>query len=386
MKKPFSKALLLLLILLPVTCNAKSFKRHFIVEFEQDGGVPERSFFIEYNKNTLSYDKSYSAETNDDSGSIFPPDHKSYRLGDYGETTPLIESIPWELIYVAHLLVAYKLVLTTSAPLLSAKPYSWIPAEAFVAVGILLKSYWNSNSSLFNPVDQLETSQHHPFAITTMVLPGQDQTENGQQNQASASSGQQASGTITRRGFFARFLSRGSGEGKENPEQHQHTFGLNCYVDSCNGVCQFRSQADSSRQPDRGEECPICFEMFGKVTVTPCCSNKIDTHCLKEIFLSTSPGSTKTCPFCRRDLSFLAESPDFAASVESQQDLTVADNKPSGISSSQTASFTNTMRALDLAVCEVILMDGIGRVLPCGKVCKNHAALANHVSHFHFRR
>ncbi|WOG27325.1 hypothetical protein [Endozoicomonas sp. 8E] len=191
---------------------------------------------------------------------------------------------------------------------LSAKPYSWIPVEAFVAVGMLLKSDWNSNSLLFNTADQPKASQDHPFAISTMVLPGQGQQKNDQQSQASASSNQQASGTNTHlKNCFAQFQTcRRDGNG--NPEQPQHTFGLKCYVDSCNGVCRFRSPADSSTLPEASDECPICCEAFTNTILTPCCSQKIDKHCLQEAFEKTG----NTCPYCREDLSFLAQSPDFS--------------------------------------------------------------------------
>ncbi|WOG27326.1 hypothetical protein [Endozoicomonas sp. 8E] len=330
-----------------VICSAEPLKRYFIDEFEQDGGIPKGSVSIKRNS--------------------------------YVETTSSIESISWELIYATHLLVASKLLLTTSDNPFSARLYSWIPLEALVAVGMLLKSYGNPDSLLFNTANQLEVSQNHPFAITTMVLPGQGQTKNSQQSQAPASSAQQASGTINRLiGSFARLLScRRDGNGE--PEQHQHTYGLDCYADSCNGVCRFRPPAESRELPEASNDCPICFEMFTNVIVTPCCSQKIDKHCLQNIFQTAA----EICPYCRVDLSSLANSPDFAVREELQQDLPCSFNEPRGISSSQTASFDIHSRARGPIACNMIIMDENGYLLQCGVVFDTQAALRVHIARFH---
>lgn len=227
---------------------------------------------------------------------------------------------------------------------LSAKPYSLIPVEAFVAADMVLKNYWNPNSLLFNPTNQPGASQDHPFAITTMVLPGPGQQKNDQQSQASASSGQQASGTTSRlKRFFAKFLPNRS-EGNGNPEQHQHTYGLNCYADSCNGVCRFRPPSDSERldeaddtddTDDTDEKCIICFEPLQKemTVVLHCCSMKISRKCLRRL------APTRGCPLCRADLRSLLQPEDFPVSAEAQQDLSDSYNEPPGATASQTASF-----------------------------------------------
>ncbi len=336
-----------MLMSVSVICSAEPLKRYFIAEFEQDGGVPKGSFSIERNGNV--------------------------------ETTSFIESISWELIYATHLLVVKKLLLTTSDNPLSARLYSWIPLTALVAVGMLLKSYGNPDSSLFNLVDQPEASQDQPFAIITMVLPGQGQTESGQQSQTSASSGQQASGTINRLiGSFARLLSCHR-DGNGDPEQHQHTYGLDCYIDSCNGVCRFRPPADSRELPEASNDCPICFEMFTNVIVTPCCSQKIDKHCLQNIFQTAA----EICPYCRVDLSSLANSPDFALREEAPQDLPCSCNESRGISSSQTASFDSHSRARGPIACNAITIDENDCLRQCGLVFNTQAALRVHIARIH---
>ncbi|WP_257292353.1 hypothetical protein [Endozoicomonas sp. ONNA1] len=253
MRNSLSAALLLLLLVLPVVGQAELLSRDFVVEFEQDGGAPKGSFSIKRDLNAVSYNPSCCVDTNNDAGSIFPPEDKPYRHGSYGETTSLIESISWELIYATHLLLAYKLVLTTSDNSLGAKAYSWLPVEAFAAVGLLLKSYWNAHSPLFNTMDQLEAAsmlmqENHPVLITTRKKPENGEGQNGQQNQPQSQPSQsQASGTMPHlMAAFSSFMSSGSGGGgNQGPEQPLHTMSFNCYVDSCHGFCRLRQFGSS---------------------------------------------------------------------------------------------------------------------------------------------
>ncbi|WP_257254103.1 MULTISPECIES: hypothetical protein [unclassified Endozoicomonas] len=233
MKKSFSAVLLLMLSWLSAVCQAES----------------------------LTGDSSYLADTNGYAESTFPPHDNPFNLGGYGVKTSFFESIPWPLIHAAHFLVAYERVVTTNDAALNTKAYSWIPVEAFFAVGWLLERYWNDDSLQLNPMDQSESSQDHPFEITTMMLPGQGQQQNGQQqsgqqNPPSASSGQQASGSTTQlKGSSFRFMLSGSGDdGNQGPEQQQHTYGLNCHVDSCNGVCKLQRPSGSSDLAEGGQQ------------------------------------------------------------------------------------------------------------------------------------
>ncbi|WOG27288.1 hypothetical protein [Endozoicomonas sp. 8E] len=248
------------LFILPVSissiCQADSLKRRFVIEFQQDGaGSPIQSVSIKHNLNTLSYNPSDIADTNGYAGLDLPPDDKPHGINGYGLKTTLIESISWPLIYASHLLVAYEMILITHDTSLSAKPFSWLPVEAFVVIGWLLKNDWNSDSSLFIPIDQPEASQDDPFAITTMMLPGNSQQKNDHQNPPSTSSSQQATGgaTSTRTtGYASGSPSSGSGDDDKNPEPHQHTFDYNCHFGSCHGVCKLRSSSvggGSARRP-----------------------------------------------------------------------------------------------------------------------------------------
>ncbi|WP_252179744.1 hypothetical protein [Endozoicomonas sp. 4G] len=185
MKKTLSAACLLLLMSLTVVCHADSLERHFIVEFEQVGGVPRGSFSIKPEPNTLSSNPSSPADTNNDAGSMFPVGGKLHRLGDYDETTYPVQAISWELIYATQLLMGYKLVMIVSDTLLGAKSYSSVPLEAFTAVDLLLESYWNPDSSLFNPMGQMGvasalTKEDQPVLITSKTRPKKDERGRGQ--------------------------------------------------------------------------------------------------------------------------------------------------------------------------------------------------------------
>ncbi|WP_257253312.1 hypothetical protein, partial [Endozoicomonas sp. SESOKO3] len=191
---------------------------------------------------------SYSTDTNDYVAPISPPDNKSHRLVSYRLKTSFIESISWQLLYATHFPVAYELVMTSNDAALSGKPYSWIPVEAFVAVGWLLKSYWHPDSLLFKPLEPLKSSQDYPFTITTAMIG----SGNMKQNQPSGSSVQQVpQATSNRIGSYTGSLYSGSGGSNEDSEQHQHTLGLNCFVHLCNGVCRFRhlSNRESAEWP-----------------------------------------------------------------------------------------------------------------------------------------
>ncbi|WP_448218533.1 hypothetical protein [Endozoicomonas sp. 2B-B] len=144
-----------------------------------------------------------------------------------------------QLLFAAPLLLFFSLPAICQADSFTRH----LAVEQFVAVGWLLKNYWNPDSLLFNPGDQLEASRDDPFTIITMMLPGQNKQQSDQQNPSSESSSQQASGTTGHvRGSVSNPLSSGSGGGNEHPEQDLHTLDLNCYAGSCHGVCELRQK------------------------------------------------------------------------------------------------------------------------------------------------
>ncbi|WP_257254427.1 hypothetical protein [Endozoicomonas sp. SESOKO3] len=251
MRKPLPVVLLLLMLSLSVICKAEPLESRFIVELGQDGGSSDVTFSIRPVQHSFIDNPSYHADSGYE-GLIFPSDDKSQGIGGYGLKTSLIESISWHLLHAANLVIVYELAFTPHDTALSAKPYSWIPiVGAFVVADFLLKSYWNPDSWLLNPTDQLEAASmlaqaDHPFVITNMVLPGRGEQKNDQQNPSSASADHQALGTTAQlTGSITSPLGLGSGDGNEDPEQGEHTFGLDCYVDSCHGVCKLRQSSGS---------------------------------------------------------------------------------------------------------------------------------------------
>ncbi|WP_422139286.1 hypothetical protein [Endozoicomonas sp. ALC020] len=197
-------ALFLLSVLLSVVYQAESSTRHFVVDFQKDdAGSPIQSFSIKRDFNTLSYTSSDMVDTNGYAG-------------------------------------------------LGIEPLAWLPAGAFVALGWLLKNYWNSDPSLLIPMDQLEASQDDRFAIITMMLPGNSQQKNDQQNPPSTSSDQQATGGSTSaqiKGYASGSQLSGSDGDDRNPEPQQHTFDYNCHFGSCHGICKLRSPTDILARP-----------------------------------------------------------------------------------------------------------------------------------------
>ncbi len=242
LKQTFFAALMLLLSPLSTICQAESLTRHFVVEHKQN----TQSFSVKRSLISLPDNRKHLPDTN--VYAVFlPPDDKPHKLGVYGLPMTFIESISWPLLYASNVLVAYEWALNTRNPALRGKTYSWIPEEVFVAVGWLLKSYWTPDSLLFNPMDQL--SRDDPFTITTMTLPGQNKQQSNQQNPPSESSGRQALGATSHvTGSIKRLLSSLCNKDKEDPEQDQHTLGLECYVDSCHGVCKLRQASNSSEE------------------------------------------------------------------------------------------------------------------------------------------
>lgn len=177
-------------------------------------------------------------------------DDKGDRLGSYGVKTPVIESFSWQLLYLTNLLVSFELIQTTKDVLQIPDSYLCLPVEIVIAVSWLLKGCWPPDSRLFNPIkpliEQQEASQNQPFMITIVMIGPRQQ----QQSQPSDSTCQESAGTtIHYKGSFTPPINSGSGDGEEDPQQHSHTFGFNCFAYPCHGICLFRPSSDSG-EPD----------------------------------------------------------------------------------------------------------------------------------------
>ncbi|WP_257282077.1 ankyrin repeat domain-containing protein [Endozoicomonas sp. ISHI1] len=302
----------LLLITLSVVCQAQPLTRRFFVEFEQKTGSPNQNFSVTPDQRALSGSLSDFTQTKGFAGSDLPSDEKQVRLNSRELKTTTIESISWQWLIATHLLVGYELILTSKNTPLSSASYSWLPVEVLIAVAWFLKSYWNNNSSSFNPITQKELRQDRPLAaIITMPGFGNNQP----QHPPSASSGQQAQETtVGPTGSFNSFLYSDSAGGNGGSQQHLHTLGLDCFVSPCQGVCQFRPVSDSSRPavpmdieaPLESDPCPICLVHFhGRdealvVVKSQCCGHYFDLDCISKCFVEQPIGSRR-CAMCRQD-------------------------------------------------------------------------------------
>ncbi|WOG27092.1 hypothetical protein [Endozoicomonas sp. 8E] len=243
----------MLLLSLSVACQSKPWTGRCAAEFEQKAVSPKQSFSIKPGRHTLPGSMSDITDTKSHSASTFLPDDKRQRR----TCTTIIESISWQWLCATNLLIAYELILTSRDVPLCSLRYSWLPLEAVVTVGWLLKSFWNPDSLLFKKSEQQSASAltggKHRFAtITMMFCSGYDP----QHYQPSEPPGQYApQATIQPSGNLTHQLysdsGDGGGDGDGNPQQHSHTLGLNCFVYPCRGACQFRPSSDSGSSAER---------------------------------------------------------------------------------------------------------------------------------------
>ncbi|WP_448217275.1 hypothetical protein [Endozoicomonas sp. 2B-B] len=266
------------------------------------------------------------------------------RPDSYEMETPPVESTSLQWPYVRNLLVAYELILTPKDKPLSAIPYS---LEAAI-VGWLLKSSWNRDSPLFNPIEQQEVSQNHPFAVT-ITVPGSEQDQ--PQGQPPESSGQQAIQFTTHPlGYLTHLLYSDSGKGNEEPQQHSHTLGLNCFVHPCNGVCRFRQS--SGLTDGKVQNCEeSSTDKTGKTSEKSFSQHLARRHCYR------------------------CNSLDGVASDGVASD---------GVASASIATVTDAINTTaGRLACNVIVFEKDGHLRQCGKVCKNEKRLSCHKSKCH---
>ncbi|WP_257274451.1 hypothetical protein [Endozoicomonas sp. SESOKO4] len=400
-------------MLLSVICHAQPLTERYTVELERKTSVPNPRFSIKCDRRTLPGSTSDISDTSDYAGSDSPSDKKHNRSGGYGVKTPLIESASWQLFYATFVLVGYERMLTTRNAPLSSPPYSWLPAEVVVAVGWLKTSYPLLDSPLFNTIKQSivqpETSQDHSFTTITMMLgSGQDQ----QQDLPFESWESQATADHT--GFFTHltYYDHDHGDGDGGPEQHQHTFGLNCYVHPCYGVCQFRPLSDSGGSA----ELPLNFEQSSSPHLSDglcfSCISHSDSESAAHPMSSGTDYTTDptgpvhddvpepwTLPF-RTDvfegingsntLQSLLEEIGISIThtqTDTLQTPTAPDNFITGTTHCQgTQSDRRIKYDNKQQICDITVIGEDGQPRPCGKVSKNTNALSSHKSKYHTGR
>ncbi|WOG26960.1 hypothetical protein [Endozoicomonas sp. 8E] len=356
----------MLLLSLSVTCQARPWTRHLIVKLEQNADFPNQNFYIKPGRHTLSGKPS---DINDKNG----PAEPGLRV-----PLPLIESLSWRWLYATNLRVAYELILTTGDNSPGSNSYSWLPAEAVLASVWLLKSYWNPNSSLLNPIEKgaalILTQQDHPFAIITMMF---GSTNDQRQCLPSASPNQQAPQAHPHsEGSFTSPLNNDYGGGNGGSQQHSHTLDLYCFVNPCHGVCQFRpgsrgpnewsldceKNSSIGRVADMTDAAGSSNDDWAKFRSLPfsigdfeVINGTLDSQCLlklDEIFSRFNHSETQ---------------PATTESYQSEQSLDHL---------SETGSIQP--KAVREQTCHLTVVWENGQQQPCGTVCKNALALSYH--------
>ncbi|WP_422140024.1 hypothetical protein [Endozoicomonas sp. ALC020] len=324
----------------------------------------------------MSYIISNISERNCFKTPDLPCDDKRQKFFSYEIKTTLIESISRQLLYATNLLVAFELIMTSKAPPLSATSYSWLPIEGVVTVGWLLKSYWNPDSPLFQPFEQSEmrlTQGNQPFAITIMMHgSGYNQQQPHQQSQLPESSGQQAPQANSRpTSAFTNPLSSGSGDGFEDPQQHAHTLGIDCFVHPCHGVCNFRPSSESIGSTER------VLNTTAPVPV-PCNLTILDED-----------GQLRNCEKVYKSaFSLLNHKRAYHSGKKTCLALVVGKDgqlRPCGkvCKNASTLGYHKRKTHTGQQTCDVIVVEEDGQERPCRKVCKNADALSNHKKNAH---
>ncbi|WOG26914.1 hypothetical protein [Endozoicomonas sp. 8E] len=342
--------------MLPVVCQAEASTRRFIFELAQDASSSNQIFSIQRELPVLPIKRLDIVDTNDYTWSDLPSNEKRQRHDDYGFKATTIESFSWQWLYTTNLLAAYGLILARKDNPL---PYSWVLVESVIAVGWLLKSYWNSYSPLFNPIGQKEASQEYTFTIITMMS-GSEHAQH--QGQPSESSGQQAPQVTTHPiGYFTASLNSEFGDGNQEPQEDLHTLGLHCFVRPCRGVCTLRPSSLVSEPA----ESPL---------------NSIESSTGDQKFSITAEAVSTIDPAWPLDdgdliiingLLNLRDQSPFKGTVTSRA-LTHCQQALSN-RKDNTGQYT----------CDATVVAEDDQQRPCGKVSKNASSLAVHKSKYH---
>ncbi|WP_448215885.1 hypothetical protein [Endozoicomonas sp. 2B-B] len=386
-------------MLLSDVCQAEPLTLGFIVELQQDTSFSNQSFSITTHRRTLPDDLPDIADKTNHSEKKLPPEVKRHKPYSYGIRAAIIESISWQLLYAANLLATHELTLTTKGMPVDATSHSWLPVEAVVVVGWLLKSYWNPDSPMFNQIEQQEMTSmlarwDQPIVITTMM---QGSGNNQPQGQLSESSGQQAPQATSQpaSSFFDPQYS-GYGNGSGDPQQYLHTLGLDCFVHPCHGVCEFRPSYENVDPVQRSlnvEESLV--NHAGATHWENSCPHLANSHCYRCIRHSDNAKETSNDP------------PDIQLQWAFGQLF-----QPNGIDSNFAYScnlivvgrggqsrlcgkvFRSTQALLGHAgrvhsgkkICDLTLIGEDGQKQPCGKVFKNAKTLSEHKRGIHSKQ
>ncbi|WP_257255048.1 MULTISPECIES: hypothetical protein [unclassified Endozoicomonas] len=379
---------MLLLLFRSVVCQAEAWTERFILEFEENEVFPDQSFSIKRGLLASPGTPSDLVNTRNYAGISSSPDDKRHKFNSYGVKTLLIESISWQWLYATHLQV-YETILATKDVPLSSTPYSWLPVEVVVAIGWLLNSYWNPDSLSFKPIEQqaattMLTLEGHSFAAITMV---HGSGHNQQPFQPSEPSGQPTAGTPCHlTGSFTNPLNTDSADGNGGSQQTLHTLGLNCFIFPCHGVCSFRSSSDS-REP---AEWPLNSEK--SMTDNYRGGNYKGRNYRYSISAGATTATDPTEPAIY-DVTMHRNQPAnsddwiiihslLSLRRHSLPEKTGISFTPSHCQQSL-RGHTGEIHSSQQQTCDVTVFEEDGQPRPCGKICKNAAALSVHKSSYH---
>ncbi|WP_257274454.1 MULTISPECIES: hypothetical protein [unclassified Endozoicomonas] len=386
---------MLFLLTLSVVCHSKPLARHFFSGLERKTGFPNLRFSTQRDRCALPDNPSVIVNTNVYTGSNSLTDDKARESRGYGAETIFIESISWQWLYATEPLVSCELILTTKEASLSSIPYSWLPpVKGLVAVRWLPGRYWNSAPPLVNPIEQQEatfmlTEGDQAFAAITMMFgSGNNQHAYQQQGQPSESSGQRAPLV---RGYFTNLLYSSSDDGDEDPQQHQHTLGLNCFVHPCHGVCEFLLSSDT-----RGSaEWPLNSRQSSHPHMAnECCSSCIRPFDSENTALSINAGTdyTTAAEPLRHDAPMSGNTPSSAMESASIDQSPALKDLFEEVGTSTSLTWTDTLQVLsdhkikcsnERKICTMPVLEKGCQPRLCWKLCKNDHALATHKSRYH---
>ncbi|WP_257288515.1 MULTISPECIES: hypothetical protein [unclassified Endozoicomonas] len=386
--------IMLLLILLPVVCQAEPLSEHFIVELEHNAVFLNQNFFILPDRHTLPGKPSDTGNANGYSEMDSLHDDQAV----YREKTNLIGSISWQWLYTTHLLVGYEQILTTKDAPLSANSFSWLPAEVVLAVGWLLKSYIKKKSMSYIMICQQEATSiltlgDEPFACITMVL---GSGRNQQSHSLSESTGEQVSGAMPQlTGIFTSLVHTDSGSGNRGPQQPQHTLDLNCFVSPCHGVCNFRPSSysrESAECPLNAGECSTGnspLSMSAKAACTNDSAGPINNDVTSRLNLPATSdewiiidGLLNLRGHHRPEETTIACMPTH---LTRPMEILPSDCLPSAEATHCHGALSNHKKRdhIEQQSCDVTVVGENGQRQPCRKVCRNARALSVHKSSYH---
>ncbi|WP_422132434.1 hypothetical protein [Endozoicomonas sp. ALD040] len=374
----------LLLLSLSVACQAEPLTICFVIEPEQNADCSNHNFFIKLDQQTLSDKPPDIADTNGYTEPYSSPDKIRRKTYNYGVKKPLIKSISWHWLYATNLLVTYNLILTTKDTSQSPTPYSLLPLEVIITLGWLLKNYWNPDSLLFNPIEQQEASQHHPFAITTMMAGSEQDRPQYQSSQSSVQHPPQVNTHF--KGYYTSHLYSDSGGGNEDPEQYLHTLGLNCFIYPCNGVCRFRQSSDPSNSVNGVASDGVILNSIAEVAAD---STSPAGQITCNVIVLGKDGLLQQCGRAFKNAKVLSVHKSTYHTGQKTCDATVVgedyQERLCGRVYKNTRSLTYHKYKYHSRQkpCDVVVVDEDGQRRPCGTICIGYFALKQHKSRKH---